>query len=92
MSKHLEVVSSQIDTLLEKLRLASGIKGKAMLDTYVQFAGRYLINSDAHELAQTDFNELTANGEQAWSFAKERKTSRQPINRDQSARRTQHSA
>ncbi len=87
MSKHLEVVSSQIDTLLEKLRLASGIKGKAMLDTYVQFAGRYLINSDAHELAQLDFEELTADVEQAWSFVQERKTSRPLVRLDQSERR-----
>jgi hypothetical protein len=49
--------------------------------------GRYLINSDAHELAQLDFEELTADVEQAWSFVQERKTSRPLVRLDQSERR-----
>lgn len=86
MSNKFEVGASQIDTLLERIRQTSAIKGKAMLDTYVQFAARYLINSDAQELAQLDFEELSADVGRAWEFVQERKTSRPLVNLEHSER------
>ncbi len=87
MSKKSEAPSTQIDTLLGRLRLASNLKGKAALDTYIHFARRYLVNTETHEVEQTDFDELAADVERAWCFVQERKSSRPLVNFEQTERR-----
>ena len=86
MSKKSEDASTHIDTLLDRLRLASGLKDKAALETYVHFARRYLANTDTHDIEQAGLDELAADVGSAWAFIQERKSSRPLVKFEQTQR------